>query len=102
MWSEISIWRRSLHRLAKGIGGLFLAFALALLGSSPAFSQGNAGRIVGAVNDQSGGAVVGATVTILDTARGTTRTLTTDQSGEFNAPNLLPEHLHRHRRIPRI
>ena len=38
------------------------------------------------LQDQSGGAVVGATISILDTARGTTRTLTTDQSGEYNAP----------------
>ena len=90
MCARIPLWGRSYCRLTTGIGSLFLAFALVLLGSSPAFSQGSAGRILGAVTDQSGGAVVGATVTILDTARGTTRTLTTDQSGEYNAPNLLP------------
>jgi len=90
MCAGISLGGRSYCRVAKGIGWLFLAFAVVLLASSPAFSQGSAGRILGAVTDQSGGAVVGATVTILDTARGTTRTLTTDQSGEYNAPNLLP------------
>lgn len=90
MCAGISLGGRSYCRMAKGIGWLFLAFALVLFGSSPTFAQGNAGRILGAVTDQSGGAVVGATVAILDTARGTTRSLTTDQSGEYNAPNLLP------------
>jgi hypothetical protein len=54
------------------------------------FSQGTAGRILGAVTDQTGGAMAGVTVTIIDTERNTTRTLTTDESGEYNAPNLLP------------
>jgi hypothetical protein len=56
----------------------------------PAFSQGNAGRILGAITDQTGGAMSGSTVTIIDTQRNTTRTLTADDSGEYNAPNLLP------------
>jgi len=56
----------------------------------PAFSQGTNGRILGSVTDQSGGVVAGATVTVADTARGITRTLTTDDAGEYNAPNLTP------------
>src|SRR5690348_742424 len=67
-----------------------IAAAVICLAGLPLFSQGNAGRILGGVTDQTGGAMSGATVTILDTARGTTRTLTTDQAGEYNAPNLLP------------
>ena len=61
-----------------------------LLISFSAFSQGNAGRILGGVTDQSGGAVVGATVNIVDTQRNLTRTVTTDTAGEYNVPNLLP------------
>lgn len=61
-----------------------------LLISFSAFSQGTAGRILGAITDQSGGAITGATVTIIDTQRNTTRTLTADSAGEYNAPNLLP------------
>ena len=53
-------------------------------------AQINFGRILGTVTDQSGGVIVGATVTIIDTQRGPARTLTTDQAGEYNAPNLLP------------
>jgi hypothetical protein len=56
----------------------------------PVFSQGSSGRIMGAITDQSGGTIAGATVAITDTERGTTRTLTTDEGGEFNAPSLIP------------
>ncbi|HWZ56044.1 MAG TPA: TonB-dependent receptor [Verrucomicrobiae bacterium] len=61
-----------------------------LLIVSPLFSQGNLGRITGTIMDQSGGAIAGATVTVLDVQRGVSRTLTTGDSGEYNAPNLLP------------
>jgi len=62
----------------------------ALLLCLPLFSQGNFGRILGAVTDQSGGVISGATVTVLDTERGVARTLTTDDAGEYNAPTLIP------------
>jgi hypothetical protein len=45
---------------------------------------------VGSISDQSGAAIPGATVTVEDVQRGTTRTLTTDRAGAYNAPNLLP------------
>jgi Carboxypeptidase regulatory-like domain len=68
-----------------------LATALAvLLLCVPAFSQGNAGRISGTIMDQTGGAIAGATVTVTDTQRGVSRTLTTDQSGAYSAPNVIP------------
>jgi hypothetical protein len=55
-----------------------------------AFSQGNFGRILGAVTDQTGGVISGATVIVLDTQRGVSRTLTTDEAGAYNAPTLIP------------
>jgi hypothetical protein len=61
-----------------------------LLFSAPLFSQGSNGRILGTVTDQSGGVVSGATITIIDKDRGVARTLTTDDAGEYNAPQLLP------------
>src|ERR1700693_2923696 len=61
-----------------------------LLFSLPLFSQGNFGRILGTVTDQTGAAIPGATVTVIDTERGLARTLTTDQAGEYNAPTLIP------------
>lgn len=62
----------------------------ALLLSAPGFSQGSAGRILGSITDQSGGVISGATVTVTDVQRGVTRTLTTDQAGEYVAPDLTP------------
>ena len=64
--------------------------AVLLLAAAPLFSQGSAGRISGAVTDQTGAVLAGATVTVLDVDRGIPRTLTTDQSGEYVAPSLLP------------
>ena len=63
---------------------------LTLVASVSAFSQANTGRILGTVTDQTGAVIAGATVTVTDTERGTTRTLTTDDSGAYNAPSLIP------------
>jgi hypothetical protein len=69
--------------------GLCLTLGLFLV-CLPSFSQGSAGRLLGAVTDTNGGAIAGATVSVLDVQRGAARTLTTDDSGAYNAPNLLP------------
>ena len=63
---------------------------LLLLACVSAFSQANLGRITGTITDQTGGAMAGVTVTVTDTERGVTRTLTTDEAGAYNAPNLTP------------
>jgi hypothetical protein len=76
-------------RLSKLAAILSLSLFL-LFGTQQLFAQGTAGRILGAVTDQTGGAIVGATVTILDTQRNITRTIMTDTAGEYSAPNLLP------------
>src|SRR6202790_4455766 len=56
----------------------------------PAFSQGDTGRILGNVTDQSGGNVGGAAVTITDVARGVSQSLITDSDGAYVAVNLQP------------
>jgi carboxypeptidase family protein/TonB-dependent receptor-like protein len=61
-----------------------------LLISLPLFSQANQGTVQGGVFDQTGGAIAGATVSVIDVARGVTRALTTDAAGEYVAPSLLP------------
>ena len=85
----------SARREARGLDCMksmrFVALVLAtLFVCLSAFAQGNFGRILGAVTDQSGGVIAGATVTVIDTQRGVARTLTTDEAGEFNAPTLIP------------
>jgi len=76
-------------RLGMAVRILTVSLAL-LLACVPMFAQGSSGRIMGAVTDQSGGNVVGAAVTVTDVQRGISRNLTTDESGEYLAPNLLP------------
>jgi len=61
-----------------------------LLLCNPLFPQGVSGRILGTVTDQSGGVVSGATVLVVDTDRGVTKTLVTNDAGEYNATNLTP------------
>ena len=54
------------------------------------FAQANMGRIQGSITDQTGSAIAGATVTVTDTARGISRTLTTEDAGTYLATNLTP------------
>jgi len=61
-----------------------------LITAAAAYPQGNTGRILGVVTDQSGGNVANATVTITDVARGVSQTFTTDSDGAYAAGNLLP------------
>ena len=74
--------RKLSQLLVSGIGVFLLCF--------PAFGQSNLGSISGTITDKSGGVIVNATVTVTDTQRGLSRTLTTDDAGEYVAPNLLP------------
>src|SRR5712691_13051347 len=67
-----------------------LGAILSVLFSLTLFAQANFGRILGTVTDQTGAVLPSATVSIIDTQRGLARTLTTDQAGEYNAPNLIP------------
>jgi hypothetical protein len=61
-----------------------------LLISVSAFSQAGSSSIQGTLTDKSGGVVQGATVTVLDVARGTNRVLTTDGAGQWVATNVIP------------
>src|SRR5467141_4110216 len=79
-------WGARLRKAMKLLGGAMGVLLLCL----PLFSQGSSGRILGTVTDQSGGVVAGATVTITDTERGVTKTLVTNEPGEYNAPSLNP------------
>ncbi len=76
----------STKRIPQLLGTTLLLLVISL----PLFSQGNQGVIMGGVFDQTGGAIAGAAVTVIDVARGVTRALTTDNAGEYVAPSLLP------------
>src|SRR6266446_6708508 len=79
-------WGVQLRKAAQLLGGVMGVLLLCL----PLFSQGSSGRIMGTVTDQSGGVVSGATVTVLDTDRGVTKSLVTNEAGEYNVPTLNP------------
>src|SRR5215831_11661694 len=67
------------------------SIALVLLLSSPALrAQAVSGTILGTVQDSSGAAVPGASVTIVNSETGLTRSVTSDSAGEYNVPSLPP------------
>ena len=70
------------------------AMLAVLLLCSAAFPQANQGTIQGSVFDQTGGALVGAKVTVIDVDRGVTRNLLSDSAGAYVAPNLNPGNVH--------
>src|SRR5712671_109439 len=79
-----------------GTGGsmtLFRTIAIFLFAFgalSIAAGQSQEGRILGTVTDQSGGLVKGARVTIINVDTGVTRTLETNDAGDYVAPSLPP------------
>jgi len=76
------------HVTAIARNALFV-LALSLM-SVCAMAQSTTGRVLGTITDQSGASVGGATVVVTDTERGTSRSLTTDASGDYAAPDLTP------------
>ncbi len=74
--------------------GMFARFILVTLALNlmciSALAQSTSGRVLGTVTDPSGASVAGANVVITDTQRGTSRTLITDSSGDYAAPDLIP------------
>ena len=79
-----------MHSPSNSIRVLGIVFCLVLALTASLFSQTTMGRILGSISDQSGAAVAGATVVITDVQRGTTRTVSTDDSGNYVAPELQP------------
>ena len=99
MLSRTAATSPSRHRDPK-LASVLLATCLLLCVS--ALAQTTAGRILGTITDPSGAAVSGATVTVTDVQRGTSRSLTTDESGAYAAPDLQPGTYKIRRRGPRI
>jgi hypothetical protein len=64
------------------------ALLIALVFGVPANAQTFRGTILGTVTDTSGAAVSGATVSVKNTGTGLLRTLTTDDDGNYSAPEL--------------
>ena len=74
--------RRTILALTAMLAGLLLCV--------PAFSQSGAGTIQGTVFDQTGAAIAGAAVTVVDATRGISRPFTADSAGQYVALDLTP------------
>lgn len=81
--ARLTRYRARVTRVAGSLVGL-------LLFSSPLLCQTYTGRILGSVHDQQDATIANAKVVITDVQRGVSRTLTTDESGEYLAPDLTP------------
>lgn len=68
---------------------LAAAFLIALT-ASPLAAQANLATVTGIVTDETGGAIPGATVTILNTGTGNSREVSTGPAGRFTFPSLNP------------
>jgi len=62
------------------------------LGTSTLVAQTSAGAISGVVNDESGAVVPSAQVGVTDVDTGITRSVSTDASGRYRVPSLIPGH----------
>jgi hypothetical protein len=73
----------------RPLAATVIAVFLALMSAQTVFAQTETGQITGTVFDQSGGVIMGATVTATDVATKTTRTVMAND-GIYVFPNLLP------------
>src|SRR5665213_4429886 len=69
---------------------VFVVIAIGILGASQTYAQVSGASLSGTVKDSSGAVIPNAQVSITDVATGVVRNATTDSSGFYSAPNLLP------------
>ena len=77
--------RRTRLKLVAG-----LIVGLLACGQS-AMAQAVFGQIQGTVTDSTGAAIPNATITVIDVAKGTTVTLTSNGTGDFTVEHLIPD-----------
>ena len=80
-----------MNRVLRTAIALALFACAHLLLVSPARAQAVYGSIFGTVTDKSGAAVPNATVTVTDEAKGTVVTTTSNASGDYSVPHLIPD-----------
>jgi len=74
------------------IRNLKYLFLLLVFVALPSRAFGQAATIVGTVTDPQGGAVAGVTITFTNSETGSVKTLTTNESGQYVAPDLILGH----------
>ncbi len=86
---EVFVVRRSQN--SRGNRFVWQVMAGGVLLAGRLHAQAVYGSIFGTVTDNTGAAVPNATVTVLDTAKGTSETATSNGSGEFTVGHLIPD-----------
>jgi hypothetical protein len=90
-WSFTNTFEKGRKIMSKKtLSSILFAVAISLCLSGMAIAQEITGNIVGTVRDANGAAVAGAIVTITDPSKGgiVIRSATTNDNGEYSAPNL--------------
>jgi hypothetical protein len=88
--TQLTIYARILISVQRVVTLLLPAALFGLCFLEQASAQTDTGRILGSVTDQTGAAIIGASITVTDMQRGTTRALTSNQAGDYVVPNLTP------------
>ena len=76
-----------MHIIRRAVLSAFLAVSLLLTGTL-AHAQFDVGSLVGTIRDQSGAAVPGATITVINSATDITATANSNSSGDYELPSL--------------
>src|SRR5579864_9561081 len=76
------------ERFSKRVVVLVSAIVMILAVASAVYGQSERGRIIGTVTDPQGAVVPDATVTVTNVATGIASKTTTDQQGQYQAPEL--------------
>lgn len=80
-----------MNRMLRTALVLALCACASLLLSVPASAQSIYGSIFGTVSDSTGAAIPNATVTVTDVSKGTIVTATSNASGDYSVPHLIPD-----------
>lgn len=80
-----------MNRMMRTALVLALSICTSVLLSIPGRAQAVYGSIFGTVTDSTGAAVPNATITVKDVAKGTIVTVTSNASGDYSVPHLIPD-----------
>ena len=80
-----------MNRMLRTALVLALFACAGLLFSVPASAQSIYGSIFGTVSDSTGAAIPNATITVTDVSKGTIVTATSNASGDYSVPHLIPD-----------
>ena len=90
MITQLTIYARILISVQRVVTLLLPAALFGLCFLEQAGAQTDTGRILGSVTDKTGASIIGASITVTDMQRGTTRALTSNEAGDYVVPNLTP------------